>query len=185
MEPSLELWLVRHGQTPSSRDMLLAGWHDVPLTEAGEHEARALRPLLEGRRFDAVWSSDLARAVATARLAYGEPRTDARLREIHFGDLEGRSWVGLEPRHRQTLESFSGFAAPGGESLEDVQARVAGFIGALAPGRHLVFTHGGVIRLIAREAGGDGFPPTGSVLRIDWGRRAVIERLGAASPSPA
>ncbi|HSD65513.1 MAG TPA: histidine phosphatase family protein, partial [Vicinamibacteria bacterium] len=93
-----ELWLVRHGETPASRGRTLAGWTDVPLTEHGEGQAAALRPLVAGERFDGVWSSDLRRAVTTARLAWGEPRPDARLREMSFGTLEGRPWADLEPR---------------------------------------------------------------------------------------
>ena len=41
---SVELWLVRHGETPASRGRTLAGWADVPLTEHGETQAAALRP---------------------------------------------------------------------------------------------------------------------------------------------
>jgi probable phosphoglycerate mutase len=96
-ETVLELWLVRHGETAASRDGTLAGWINVPLTERGLDQARAIRPVLEGENFTAVWSSDLDRAVTTARLAWGEPRVEPRLREINFGELEGRGWKTLEP----------------------------------------------------------------------------------------
>jgi len=92
MQGSLELWLVRHGETTYSESRLLAGWTDCPLTERGREQAKALSPVLGENRFHAVWSSDLARAVTTARLAWGEPKIDARLRELNFGPLEGRSY---------------------------------------------------------------------------------------------
>lgn len=171
-----ELWLVRHGETPASRGRTLAGWTDVPLTEHGEGQAAALRPLVAGERFDGVWSSDLRRAVTTARLAWGEPRPDARLREMSFGTLEGRPWADLEPRVEEALARFEGFSAPGGETFEDLRARVFAFLDGLPPGRHLVFTHGGVVRLLSREVGEDYFVPTGTLLVLDWDARRLLSR---------
>jgi probable phosphoglycerate mutase len=171
-----ELWLVRHGETPASRGRTLAGWVDVPLTEHGEDQAAALRPLLAGERFDGVWSSDLQRAVATARLGWGEPRQDARLREMGFGSFEGRPWEALDPRFQEALARFEGFAAPDGESFEDLRARVLSFLDGLPPGRHLVFTHGGVVRLLSREVGEDRFVPTGTLLVVDWDARRLLSR---------
>src|SRR5512143_1769281 len=102
-----ELWLVRHGETPASGGRTLAGWADVPLTEHGEQQARALRPALEGERFDGVWSSDLQRAVRTACLAFDhEARPDQRLREMSFGQLEGLPWESLEQRWQEALARF-------------------------------------------------------------------------------
>src|SRR5262249_22487808 len=155
--PGCELWLVRHGETPASAGQILAGWSDVPLTARGEAEAAALRPVFANETFDGVWSSDLARAVATARPAWGEPRQDRRLREIHFGRLEGRFWPELEQATLEALRVFERFAAPEGETFGDLRARVHEFVEGLGPGRHVLFTHGGVVRLLSREVGEDGF----------------------------
>lgn len=176
MTNPLELWLVRHGETPASLGPTLAGWTDVPLTEVGEAEARTLRPVLAGESFGGVWSSDLRRTVATARLAWGEPRQDPRLREIHFGELEGRPWLGLEESHRTALERFEGLATESGESFDTVRARVFSFLDALPSGRHLLFTHGGIVRLLSREVGHDQFVPTGTLLVVDWTRKALLFR---------
>jgi 2,3-bisphosphoglycerate-dependent phosphoglycerate mutase len=186
-----ELWLVRHGETPASKGRTLAGWADVPLTAHGEDQASALRPLLAGERFESVWSSDLRRAVTTARLAWGEARRDERLREMNFGELEGLPWETLDPRWQEGLARFEGFAAPGGEAFADLRARVFSFVDALGPGRHLLFTHGGVVRLLSREAGEDHFVPTGTLLVLDWDARRLVSRTdgeGEASqglPAPA
>lgn len=171
-----ELWLVRHGETPASLARTLAGWADVPLTGRGEEQARALRPVLEDERFEGIWSSDLSRAVATARLARGEPRQDARLREMSFGSLEGQLWATLDPRIGEALARFEGFAAPGGETFEDLRARVLSFLDGLPAGRHLLFTHGGVVRLLSREVGEDHFVPTGTLLVLDWDARRLLSR---------
>lgn len=182
--PTLELWLVRHGETPASRDRTLAGWTNVPLTEEGERQAAALRPRLASERFDSVWASDLDRALRTARLAWGEPRQDARLREMSFGELEGRSWDALRPDERDVVARFSDFTAPGGESFDALRTRVLSFVDSLGAGRHLIFTHGGVLRLLSREAGEDSFVPTGTLLVVDWDARRIVSRTdgaGAAS----
>ena len=167
---------MRHGETPASRGRTLAGWVDVPLTERGEDQAKALRPALDGERFCGVWSSDLRRAVTTARLAWGEPRQDERLREMSFGALEGRLWEEMDPGLQQQLARFEGFAAPGGESFEKLRSRVLSFVDGLRPGRHLVFTHGGVVRLLSREVGEDHFVPTGTLLVVDWDARRLVSR---------
>jgi 2,3-bisphosphoglycerate-dependent phosphoglycerate mutase len=183
---SLELWLVRHGETAASRDGVLAGWADVPLTEKGLEQARAVRPVLDGHAFAGVWSSDLTRAVTTSRLAWEEPRLDPRLREINFGTLEGHAWATLNEVYRKALAEFSGFNPPGGETLDQVQVRVEQFLAQLPVGRHLLFSHGGVIRLLTRQTGHDEFVPTGTVVVLDWRRKRLIERrecpVPAASP---
>jgi 2,3-bisphosphoglycerate-dependent phosphoglycerate mutase len=175
-----ELWLVRHGQTPASLARTLAGWKDVPLTAAGEAQAAALRPVLAAERFCGVWSSDLQRALTSARLAYGEPTADRRLREMSFGRLEGVLWETLEPRWQDALTRFEGFEPPGGETFAELQARVFSFVDALPTGRHLVFTHGGVVRLLSREAGEDYFVPTGSLLVMAWEARRIVSRRDGA-----
>jgi probable phosphoglycerate mutase len=171
-----ELWLVRHGETPASRARTLAGGTDV--------QAAALRPVLAGQRFDGVWSSDLQRALRSARLAWGEPRVDSRLREMGFGTLEGAAYETIDPGLQQGLARFEGFAAPGGETFDELRTRVLSFVDGLAPGRHLVFTHGGVVRLLSRELGEDYFVPTGTLLVLDWeGRRVVFRRDGEGEAS--
>ncbi len=183
---ALELWLVRHGETACSRDGVIAGWTDVPLTANGAAQAEALRPLLAGERFAGVWSSDLQRTVTTARLAWGEATADARLREVNFGEYEGRAWATLDPAVRGAIATFDGFRPARGESFDETFARVATFLSELPDGRHLVFTHGGVIRLLTRAAGQDGFVPTGTVVGLDWSRRAVLftRESSIASPRP-
>lgn len=171
---TLELWLVRHGETPSSRDGVLAGWLDVPLTQRGLEQAEAVRPELAGESFEGVWSSDLQRTVETAHIAWGTATPDPRLREINFGELEGCEWAALDPAVRRSFANFNGFHPAGGETLEQVRERLYDFLAELRWGRHLVFTHGGVIRLLTREAGNDAFVPTGTVVGLDWAGRRML-----------
>ncbi len=174
MKQMLELWLVRHGETTSNSNGLLAGWSDVPLTSRGEEQAKLLRPELEGESFVAVWSSDLERAVTTARLAYGEPTPNKSLREINFGDLEGLRWDKIDTEYQAGLLSFKDFNAPGGEALEAFEARVHMFLDALPDGRHLIFTHGGVIRMLTRDLSLDRFVLNGTLVAIDWTNKELL-----------
>ena len=79
--------IYRHGETEWNRIGKLQGWLDSPLTDAG-------RALAEQVRWepDYVVSSDLGRAVETARLMFPQVpiQTDARLREIFLGDWQGQ-----------------------------------------------------------------------------------------------
>jgi probable phosphoglycerate mutase len=148
-----QVWLLRHCSTVSGEEGRLLGWRDEPLSPTGREHALSLRTEVEEIAPDHVWSSDMRRAVETARLAAREPKVDGRLREIDFGRLEGSIWERCSVRHREALARFDGFTAPGGESLDQLRERVHAFVEELGPGRHLLVTHGGVVRLLLREAG--------------------------------
>lgn len=170
------LWMVRHGETAWNARRLFQGWSDIPLNETGRSQAASLRPELAGTMFDGVWSSDLSRAVETAQIAHGEPVLDARLRELDFGDIEGATWDELEPLVQHSLQMFDEFTAPNGESMAGFLERVESFFDALETGRHLVFTHGGVVRAVVRACGGDGFPGHADVMKVNWSERSLLGR---------
>ncbi|MBI3928778.1 MAG: histidine phosphatase family protein [Armatimonadetes bacterium] len=183
MDSAVELWLVRHGETVWNAAGLVCGWSDVPLTARGQGQARSLRSRLTGQVFDSVWSSDLCRAVETAQLAYGAPRVDARLRELHFGQIEGVPWETLDPLHRNALLEFEGFRAPDGESTHDFSVRVFELLNLLSPGRHLLFVHAGLVRLVLRAVGNDEFLPPSSIAALEWTTRRLLF-LEQGPPSP-
>lgn len=174
MHEGVELWLVRHGETTRSVAREIAGWSDPPLTEHGRREAEALRPILEGEVFSAVWSSDLQRAVTTSQLAWGEPTQDRRLRELNFGELEESRFDDVEESVAQRILGFRDFDLPGGENRDSFGNRVTGFVDALPPGRHLIFAHGGVIRALTQHLGIDRFLPTCSIVGVDWPKQKVL-----------
>lgn len=163
----VQLVLVRHGETLWNREGRLLGWTDLPLTEEGKAQARALREKLSPFSFSRVYSSDLLRARQTALLAYGPAEPVSALREIHFGELEGFPWEALDLAYKEALLRLEGFVAPGGESLPAFRARVFRFLEGLPPGLHLLFTHGGVVRLLLKELGADLLVPPGSAFFLD------------------
>ena len=141
--------LVRHGETEWSRDLKHTGRTDVPLTEVGEAQARAVGEALQGRQFALVLSSPLRRALDTARLAGFEPELREELAEWDYGDFEGITTVEI----RQEIPDWTiwRYGARGGESVAEVQARVDRVVDELrrSDGDVLVFGHGHVLRVLA------------------------------------
>jgi probable phosphoglycerate mutase len=165
----MRLWLVRHGATQWSEEGRLCGWTDVPLSPKGRAQAVPIRRRLDGQRFDGAWTSDLTRAAEFARLTMRQADPDRRLRELDFGALEGKTWRQIELPTRESLLGFDGFAAPGGESVGQLGARVGEFLSELGEGDHLLFTHGGVIRLLSRRCGVASYPAPGELTVLEWG----------------
>ncbi|MGN6693708.1 MAG: histidine phosphatase family protein [Aquihabitans sp.] len=167
-EPTVELWLVRHGQTEWSEAGRYAGWADIALTPAGIEQARAARGDLPAGDDVSAWSSDLARCRETARAAGLQPAFDDRLRELDFGTIEGATWDELAPDVQAAIVAFDSFEAPGGESVAQLRTRVVAFLDGLPPGRHVVVTHGGVVRLLLRMAGRDAIVTPAQVEHMAW-----------------
>jgi probable phosphoglycerate mutase len=166
----VRLWLVRHGATRWSEEGRLCGWTDVPLSPKGRGQAGPIRRRLDGQGFDGVWTSDLTRAAEFARLTTSHADPDRRLRELDFGALEGKTWGQIELPTRESLLGFDGFTAPGGESVDHLEARVADFLSELGEGDHLLFTHGGVIRLLSRRCGVASSAAPGELTILEWGK---------------
>jgi len=165
------LHLVRHGATAWSDSGRLSGWSDVPLSKLGRDQARRLRRTIETRSFTGVWTSDLSRASDFAGLVRDGAWPDPRLREIDFGEIEGKTWAECDPAIQAALAAFDDFDAPGGESSAGFRGRVVEFVDELPSGAHLVFTHGGVIRLVTRLSGEEQAPSPGQMVSLGWGGR--------------
>ncbi len=174
----VELWLVRHGQTVENQNGILSGWINAQLTALGITQADALKPILSQVEFDAVYSSDLDRAVETARHAYSDPTQTAALREMFFGDYDGKKLSQIDPEWVKALYLFvDHFSAPNGETMDDVSDRVTKFLDSLKPGRYLIVCHGGVIRTITRHLGEDRFLENGTALVIDWTHKKILKSI--------
>lgn len=172
------LWLVRHGETTSNAAHKISGWVDVDLTERGKQMALDLRPKLAGLKFTSVWSSDLERAKHTGRLAYdGKIVPDARLRELDFGPLEGEDWTQMDQDRQREVLAFSEECTCGGELISRFEQRVFNFIEELPHGTHLLFVHGGVIRIVLRALNHDRFVPPTSLAKVNWTRREMVDLI--------
>src|SRR5215469_3742728 len=95
--------LLRHGDTQLSPEHRFSGLRDVPLSASGTRQAKAAAcRLAAGGPIDAVVSSPLQRAVATAAIAAGElgltTVIDDDLRETDFGDWDGFTLAEIQER---------------------------------------------------------------------------------------
>jgi len=151
------LTLVRHGETQWNAAGRIQGHVDIPLNATGLAQAAAIGRRLGAEAFDAILSSDLERALQTARPIMRLPEQaivrDARLRERHLGVLQGLTGEEAMARHPAAWKAFKSrdpdLALEGGESLGEFSQRVVGLIEELlrvhAGSRLLLVTHGGVL----------------------------------------
>jgi broad specificity phosphatase PhoE len=145
------IWLVRHGETAWSRSGQHTGRTDIPLTPAGEHQARALGRHLAGRPFALVLTSPLGRALETCRLAgYGDAaQVTDDLREWDYGVYEGRTTAAI--RVEQPGWSIWTSPVPEGESVQQVGERARRVIDRAegAGGDVAMFAHAHILRILA------------------------------------
>ncbi|WP_229055040.1 histidine phosphatase family protein [Aeromicrobium sp. Leaf350] len=149
------LVVVRHGETEWSRTGRHTSTTDLPLTEVGEEQAVALAPVLAGLGIDAVLSSPRLRARRTAELiGFPDPVVTPDLAEWSYGDYEGVT----TPEIRETVPDWTiwSHGAPGGESAEEVAARLDRVVEQVRAtgGTTLAVAHGHSLRaLVARWLG--------------------------------
>lgn len=180
------LVLVRHTEPEEDARGRCYGRLDVGLSPAGlEHAARLVEELA-GFAPDAVYTSPRRRAIDTAgpiAAARGlAPVVDERLRELDFGDFEGRTYEEIERAepelYRAWMDTPTEVRFPGGESYDDLRRRAVAACDAIR-GRHatsLVVTHGGVVRAAVAtwlEL------PAASIFRLDqsYGGVTVVDWL--------
>jgi probable phosphoglycerate mutase len=124
--------LLRHGQTEHTPERRFSGRNDLPLSRSGRAEAEAAAHRARSLGIEVVLASPLRRTRETAEIvaaALGRPVTfDDDLVELDFGELEGLTFEEARSRHplaaRRFLDDVT-VAAPKGESIADVSARVA------------------------------------------------------------
>jgi broad specificity phosphatase PhoE len=145
------IYLARHGETAWSLTGQHTGLTDLPLTEAGERNARRLGDRLSGLKFISVLTSPLLRARRTCELAgYGPvAEIDRALVEWDYGEYEGRRTVDIRAE-RPDWQLFRD-GCPGGESPQQVAARADRVVNRLRglPGDVLLFSSGHFLRVLA------------------------------------
>jgi probable phosphoglycerate mutase len=150
---------VRHGETAWSLSGQHTGLTDLPLTEAGERNARGLAGRLAAHTFARVLTSPLQRAARTCELAgFGAVALrDPDLVEWNYGDYEGLRTAEIHAS-RPGWNLFRD-GCPGGESPPEVGARADRVIARLrsAGGNVLLFSSGHFLRTLA--ARWLGLPP--------------------------
>lgn len=157
---------ARHGETVFNVEGRWQGQSDSPLTERGLAQARQLAAALADEPLDAVYSSDLGRALNTAaELARPHKlpvRTDPRLREIDVGGWTGLNRAQIEAFDAHGLHTWatqpSTMRLPGGETLREAQQRALAFFDECMPAHAgqaiALVTHGAIGQAILVAAMG-------------------------------
>jgi len=105
-----EIIIIRHGETEWNKTGRFQGHSDIALSQEGRAQAAALGRNLAGDDVDAIYASDLTRAMETAApLAkrFGlEVIPDAALRELNFGAWEGRNFHDVNAEYPGAMKNF-------------------------------------------------------------------------------
>ncbi len=184
--------LVRHGESEANAKRVFAGQRDSPLTPLGRRQAEAVATVLAKEPITRVVSSDLSRARDTAAAVARRHRlpveTTPDLREWNVGELVGLDRERALARFGDVARLFHpGSRTPGGESFEEVAARVTRFFDEATP-RALgttvcVVAHGMVNRIVAgyfmgtlpRIAQGSSANTNVTVIETDGKRHTVLK----------
>lgn len=163
------LLLIRHGETAWNRERIFRGTADVPLSDRGRRQARALAAALRDHRLHAGYTSPLSRARETAEVVLAPHGLVAA---VHAGllDFDYGAWTGKteaevaaqwpEP-YQAWLRAPHSVRVPGGNTLAEVQARAATAMEEIAR-RHAgetvaLFAHRVINKLLVLAA--LGLPP--------------------------
>lgn len=159
-----QLIVIRHGETDWNRQGRYQGHLDSALNAEGLAQAEALGERLAAERFDLLLSSDLGRALQTARAiamrSGHEIMVEPRLRERRMGIFQGLTPAEAEARYPQDYARFRShdpdYVIPQGESLRQLFRRSVACFSELATchaGCTLAaVTHGGVLAMLYRHA---------------------------------
>lgn len=152
-----QLIIIRHGETQWNMVGIRQGHLDSPLTDRGIAQAKALGRRLAHESFSALYSSDLGRAVSTAKvisqMTGHDVFTDARLRERHLGIFQGLRGDEIREKYPEEYRLHRSvgpdYVIPGGESVRQQVERNVAYLTEIAK-RHggetiVVVTHGGVL----------------------------------------
>lgn len=147
-------WFLRHGETDWNKQNLSQGDIDIPLNETGRAQAARAAELMRGHAVTAIVSSTLSRAMDTAAAVsavVGLPyATDAQLREVKFGEQEGK------PMGDWYDDWIAGHYTPeGAEPFAVLRARVTTAINRalVQPGPVLIVAHGALFRAVRSAMG--------------------------------
>lgn len=146
----MKITLVRHAEVEERYQGCYNGHIDIGLSIEGERQADALHRHFERSSFDAVYCSDLRRAVDTLKCITCEPILTPELREKSWGRHEGLRYAQITAMEQKEYEDFlQWISVLDGEPLESFLKRIEAFFINLMErpcNRVLIVTHGGVIK---------------------------------------
>ena len=153
----IQLTILRHGETDWNAIGRIQGQQQVPLNQRGMAQAQAAAEYLRNEQFDAIYSSDLIRALHSARpfsKIFGLPIIEEpALREWNLGILEGLLCTDAATLHPQANQIYRGrqpdALIPQAETIRQRYNRAIQCIEQIASqhsNQHLlIVTHGGIL----------------------------------------
>ncbi|QIY90638.1 alpha-ribazole phosphatase family protein [Chryseobacterium gallinarum] len=175
----MEIHLIRHTAVDNPEN-LCYGFAEMPLR--GNYTKDCEKLDLD-EEFDLVISSPSLRCRLLADYFKFDYTTDARLREMNFGNWELKKWTEIpEEEINPWYQDFVNVKASGGENLLEMQTRVLSFWNELIKkkdtGKVLIITHAGAIRLILQSI--LQFPLENMFsIQIDYGKKVIIKAEGS------
>ena len=157
----MKLLLIRHGDTKLNSAFRFWGQTDVELSADGTRQIEQLRDRLTTCKIDAIYASNLKRALVTAEIIASKHQLDitacAELGEINFGYVEGLTFDEISQQHPKLAENLLNWSIrpeyPGGESLDKFNERVSKFLPRLdkhAPEETIaIIAHSGTLRVLS------------------------------------
>ncbi len=127
----MQVVLLRHGATEWNLQGRCQGVSDIELNDVGLKQAEAVAARLSRENIDAVYSSDLKRALQTADVVSRPHKLPVQIerdvRELDHGELEGLTFIEIRENYTEFLSRWRAEPAelqiPGGEKLVDVSHR--------------------------------------------------------------
>ncbi|MBI5299968.1 MAG: histidine phosphatase family protein [Deltaproteobacteria bacterium] len=158
---TMDLLLVRHGQTDWNPQQKIMGPHPIPLNQTGIQQAQNLRDWLKGVPIHAVYSSPMARAVETASIIIEGRKNLQVMPEKGVAEIDYGKWIGMtfgdvEKKYNKEYYDYrfraSTVKVPGGEAVVDVQKRCVAAIEKMRANhvgeKVLVVSHADVLKAI-------------------------------------
>ena len=180
--------VVRHGRTAHNAAGRLLGRLDPPLDDVGQLQATALAAAVGP--VDRVVSSPLVRARQTAEAFGTTIEVDDRWIELDYGEVDGLALGEVPAAMWESWRTDADFRPPGGESLSQLDTRVAAALRALAAdqggadgeggGTTVVVTHVSPVKAAVTWALGAGVAATWRL----WVAQASITRIGLGARGP-
>ena len=122
----MKIYFAAYGTTKDNEAKIASGWKDVELSELGIQQSKELGERFRNIKLDLLCVSDLKRAIDTAKIAFSDSiptAIDERLRELNYGDFNGKPSETVEPMKQDHIEK----PFPNGESYKEAVARTQSF----------------------------------------------------------
>lgn len=122
----MKIYFATHGTTTDNEAKISSGWKDIELSDLGIRQSKEMGERFKDIKIDLICCSDLKRAVDSVKIAFGDKYpiiADKRLRELNYGDFNGKPSEVVEPMKVKHIKE----PYPNGESYEQAMVRVQDF----------------------------------------------------------